>query len=145
MNGFQEKCKKTSVFWNFGPNLAKVGQKEPFSNFQWKSENVTFIPNFFYFSKQKWEILHLALFRIYKRVHLSYVWCRSFRRVHTSPTKRYVARIIRSDNEAVTKRLTFNSDESHRPGRISSLLKAVLHHETQAAARFFQDAINRKI
>ena len=45
--------------------------------------------------------------------------------------KRYVAHIIRSDNEAVTKRLTFNSD--------------VLHHETQAAARFFQDAINRKI
>ena len=59
--------------------------------------------------------------------------------------KRYVAHIIRSDNEAVTKRLTFNSDESHRPGRTNSLLKSVLHHETQAAARFFQDAINRKI
>ena len=59
--------------------------------------------------------------------------------------KRYVAHIIRSGNEAVTKRLTFNSDESHRPGRTSSLLKSILHHETQAAARFFQDEINRKI
>ena len=56
-----------------------------------------------------------------------------------------VAHIISSDNEAVTKRLTFNSDKSHRPGRTSSLLKSVLHQETQAAAKFFQDAINRKI
>ena len=56
--------------------------------------------------------------------------------------KLYVVYIIRSDNEAITKRFTFNSDESPRPGRTSSLLKSVLHHETQAAARFFQDAIN---
>ena len=57
MRSFQKKMLKTPHFWvfwakkaDFGPFLAKKGQ---FSNFRWKSENVSFLLIFFFIFQYK--------------------------------------------------------------------------------------------
>ena len=53
---FLKKCEKPLFLGILGQNgqfWAIFGQKGAISNFRWKSENVTFLPIFFYFSKQK--------------------------------------------------------------------------------------------
>ena len=50
---FEKKCEKPLFLGILGQKGSNWAKKGPFSNFRSKSENVTFLPIFFYFSKQK--------------------------------------------------------------------------------------------
>ena len=59
--------------------------------------------------------------------------------------KSYVAHIIRRDDEALSKRLTFNDDVSHRRGITISLLRNVINREEKPAHVFYNDCMSKKI
>ena len=59
--------------------------------------------------------------------------------------KSYIAHIIRRDDDALSKRLTFNDDVSHRRGTTISLLKNVINREEKPTHLFYNDCMSKKI
>ena len=62
-----EKMLQTPIFGHFGPKKVDFGpflaKKVPFSNFRWKSENITFLLIFFIFQYKKSENSNVRIFR----------------------------------------------------------------------------------
>ena len=58
--------------------------------------------------------------------------------------RNFVAHVVRSDNNRVIKRLTFNDNEARRPGRRRTLYGTVLERMMVTGDRFNRDALLRK-
>ena len=59
--------------------------------------------------------------------------------------KSFLAHIIRREDNALLKALTFNSDAIRKRGRSTTLRKAVLQREGIEPIKFYQEALLRKI
>ena len=58
--------------------------------------------------------------------------------------RNYAGHIIRKENSSIVKRLFFNSNASHKPGRQTTLHSSVIMAEKRTKEEFYMDAINRK-
>ena len=58
--------------------------------------------------------------------------------------RNYVAHVIRSDNEALTKRLLFNTERSHVPGRQASILQQAIKQEEISGLEFIRRAADKR-
>ena len=58
--------------------------------------------------------------------------------------RNYLAHIVRKDNSSIVKRLLFNNDIGHKPGRQATLLTAVMKSEGCTRDEFFTGAAQRK-
>ena len=58
--------------------------------------------------------------------------------------RNYAGHIIRKENSSIVKRLFFNSNASHKPGRQTALHSSVIMAEKRTKEEFYMDAINRK-
>ena len=58
--------------------------------------------------------------------------------------KSFLAHIIRREDDALIKQLTFNSDQIRKRGRSSTLRKTVLQQEKLEPNTFYREAILRK-
>ena len=58
---------------------------------------------------------------------------------------KFVAHVIRGDNERLTKRVLFNSNRSIVPGRNITLYKTVLANEKCTPDTFHKNALSRKV
>ena len=58
--------------------------------------------------------------------------------------RNYVGHVIRKDNTSIVKRLLFNDDASHKPGRMTTLLSSVLTAEECTLEQLCNNAMNRQ-
>ena len=58
--------------------------------------------------------------------------------------KKFVAHVIRSENERMIKRLLFNGNDARRPGRRTTVYNTVTQNARMTPNRFNRDALVRK-
>ena len=58
--------------------------------------------------------------------------------------RRYIAHAIRLDGEALTKKLLFNTERSHVPGRQASILQQAINHEAISEVEFIKRAADKR-
>ena len=58
---------------------------------------------------------------------------------------RYVAHIVRKEDDSLTKRLTFNDDRCHQRGITTSLLKNTIKRDGRQPCLFYADCLNKKL
>ena len=58
---------------------------------------------------------------------------------------RYVAHIVRKEDDSLTKRLTFNDDTCHQRGITISLLKNAIKRDGRQPCLFYADCLNKKL
>ena len=59
--------------------------------------------------------------------------------------QRYIAHILRKEDNSMTKRLTFNDNVSHQRGAAISLLKNVMKRDGRPPSAFYSDCLSKKL
>ena len=59
--------------------------------------------------------------------------------------KKYIAHVIRREDDSLAKRLTFNDDTSHRRGISTNLLKTFIHRDGRPVHLFYKDCLEKKL
>ena len=58
--------------------------------------------------------------------------------------RNFIAHVVRSSNDRMTKQLLFNNDVTKKPGRSNTLYKTVLENEQSTINTFNHNAISQK-